>query len=169
MKTLLSTCTLIFALSPLAAFASTGSQPGSFFYTLDSTHTHPKTGFFAIPFTVSAFGSPSDISAHVEALPANPDSTAGIVYTIENSTGEAAHGTSNVIMYAPNEAINSSYHLKKGETKQFYLIGLFTPSSQKADDYTAMIHGIRFTNDHSAGAMFETNGTAKLHTPSVQL
>ena len=169
MKTLLCTLALMFTLSPLTAFASTGSQPGSFFYTFESTNMHPKTGFFAIPFTLSAFGSPSDISAHVEALPANPDSTAGIVYTVENSAGEAARGVSNVIMYAPHEAISSSYHLKKGETKQFYLIGLFTPSSSKADDYTAKIHGIRFTNDHSTSTMFETNGTAKLHTPTTRL
>lgn len=169
MKSFLYTFALILALSPAAAFASTGSQPGSFFYTFDNTASHPKVGFFAIPFTLSAFGSASDLSARVEALPANPDSTAGIVYTIENSAGLPARGVSNVVLYAPNEAISSSYHLKKAETKQFFLIGLFTPSSQKEDEYTARIHGIRFTNDHSTSTMFETNGTEKLHTPTIKL
>lgn len=168
MKSFLYILTVICTLSPALAFAS-GSQPGSFFYTFDSAASHPKTGFFAIPFTLSAFGSPSDLSARVEALPQSADSTAGLVYTIENSAGEAARGISNVVLYAPNEPISSSYHLKKNETKQFFLIGLFTPSAQKEDEYTAKVHGIRFTNDHSTSAMFETNGTAKLHTPTIKL
>lgn len=168
MKSFLYTLTVLFTLTPALAFAST-SQPGSFFYTFTNVAAHPKTGFFAIPFTLSAFGNASDLSARVEALPQSADSTAGVVYKIENSAGEAARGISNVILYAPNEPISASYHLKKNETKQFFLIGLFTPMSQKEDEYTAMVHGIRFTNDHSTSTMFETNGTAKLHTPPTKL
>ena len=169
MKSLFYALAVVFTLSPALAFASTASQPGSFFYTFDSSASHGKTGFFMIPFTLSAFGNASDLSARTEALPQSTESTAGVVYKIENSAGEAARGTSNVILYAPNETIKSSYHLQKNETKQFYLIGLFTTSSQKEDEYTAMVHGIRFTNDHSTSTMFETNGTDKLHTPTIKL
>jgi len=88
-----------------------------------------------------------------ETAASGTSATAGAVFQIEDSNGDAvASGTSNAVLSSNASTQGSRFVVREGETKTFTLKVTYNPSTGNNGFYSLQLEGVNYYTDGVVGA-----------------